>query len=146
MNYKSEIYKYDRIYNKGTDLEIKFFENLKLNYLQIPLLLKYYYLNQTDIYFGPSINFLLGGEYDHRWENVFDSGWDDYFNYNIKFNRDSKIPSYSIIFGTSYSWRTVIFDVRYYYDLTDIVDEDKGFPNNVIKKFNGFQITIGSYL
>ena len=56
--YKSEIYKYDQIYNKDTESEIIFFENLKLNYLQIPLLLKYNYL----IILWKIIQFIIAGE------------------------------------------------------------------------------------
>ena len=146
INYKSNIQHYYRLENKGTNLEIKYFENLTLNYLEIPLLLKYKYYDHAQIYAGPSINFLIGGEFDQRWENVFNNGLDDHFYSGFNFKNDSNKPGFTIIFGTSYIWNSIIFDIRYFNDLSDSVKKNKTYPNDEIKKFNGFQFSIGAIL
>ncbi len=141
--YKSNIYIYNTT-QRYSNREIKYFSNLTLNYLEIPFLLKYKYYSSTDVYIGPSIHFLINGEYDFRYENVSNNNLDDHSFYKLGFKNNGNKPGYSVIVGTSITLNSVIFDLRYFHDLSNIINKDQKYPNLLKGKFNGFQFTLGA--
>lgn len=104
-------------------------DELKLDYLNIPVLAKYFVAEGFSIEVGPQIGFILSAkeEYDGTSEDVKDS---------------LKSTDFGLNFGIAYEMKTGLnFDARYYLGLSNISDVggSGNFKNGV------FQISIGYF-
>jgi hypothetical protein len=96
-------------------------DKIKVDYLQIPLLMKYYVIEGLSINAGPQIGFLLSAKDD--WEYNYDEGSEegeedikDYF----------KSMDFGLAFGLGYELQSGLgFDFRYNLGLSNIVEEDE---------------------
>ncbi len=104
----------------------------QLDYVQVPLLAKFYLIDGLAIEAGPSFNFLADEKYDLK------SG-------NIDYEQDSEMAStfeFGGALGASYKFNNGFFiDGRYVQGFTDAFDSDS-FDEDAIKN-NGFQLGVG---
>jgi len=111
-------------------------ETYKLDYLNLPLMAKFYVAEGFSIEAGPQIGFLLSAEVD--WEEDGDSGSED-----IK--EDIKGIDFGINFGVGYKTESGLnFGARYNLSLTELPDTDfeeinsLNWKNGVIQAYVGF--------
>ncbi|MDT0293847.1 porin family protein [Mesonia ostreae] len=107
---------------------------LKLDYINIPLIFKYYATEGLAIEAGPQVGFLVSAneEYEASGADVSESGDEDVKDFY-------KSIDYGLNIGLSYTLDMgVMFGARYYYGLADIADTD-----NYDEKNNMIQISVG---
>ena len=93
-------------------------ETLKLDYINLPLMAKYYVSEGFSLEAGPQIGFLLNAEWD--WEEDGDSGSED-----IK--DEVKGIDFGVNLGVGYKMESGLnFGARYNLGLSDINDIDEG--------------------
>lgn len=106
-------------------------ENLKLNYLNLPIIAKYYVTDGLSIEAGPQLGFLLSADYDVEVDGESDEQ-------DVKDN--FKSIDFGAGFGLGYKLENGLnFNLRYNLGLSNISDTDGDFSiqNNV------FQISVG---
>ncbi|MEJ2113203.1 MAG: porin family protein [Flavobacteriaceae bacterium] len=119
----------------------------KLNYINIPVMAKYYVAEGFSIQAGPQIGFNTSAKDEYKYTGVDpgfsdDSGTDDIKDF-------VKGTDFGINFGLGYEMQTGLnFSARYCLGLSDINDLpdniDPGFSVGDIKNQNGvFQISVG---
>ena len=118
---------------QGTEDETGSFTNeYKLDYIQLPVLAKFYLIDGLALEAGPSFNFLVNEEYD------FESN-------SLDFETDSEFASTFELggaLGASYKFNNGFFlNGRYVLGFTDAFDSDN-FDDDAIKN-NGFQLGVG---
>ena len=118
---------------QGTEDETGSFTNeYKLDYIQLPVLAKFYLIDGLALEAGPSFNFLVNEEYD------FESN-------SLDFETDSELAStfeFGGALGASYKFNNGFFlNGRYVLGFTDAFDSDN-FDDDAIKN-NGFQLGVG---
>jgi hypothetical protein len=96
---------------------------LKLNYLNVPLLAKYYFTESLSIHAGPQIGYLLAAKSEIKSQDMDDGETDikdAYKNIDV-----------AVVFGIGYELKTGIgFDVRYNVGLNNVRDVEDGFEGN----------------
>ncbi|TRO63295.1 porin family protein [Christiangramia sabulilitoris] len=104
----------------------------QLDYIQVPLIAKFYVIDGLALEAGPSFNFLVQEEYD------FESN-------TLNFEEDSDFAStfeFGGALGASYKFNNGFFlNGRYVLGFTDAFDSDS-FDEDAIKN-NGFQLGVG---
>ncbi|MCP9200750.1 PorT family protein [Gramella sp. GC03-9] len=104
----------------------------QLDYIQVPLIAKFYIIDGLALEAGPSFNFLVEEEYD------FESN-------SINLETDSELADtfeFGGAFGASYKFNNGFFvNGRYVQGFTDVFDSDS-FDDDAIKN-NGFQLGVG---
>jgi len=118
-----------------TDVDYKSSSKIKLGYLSVPIMAKYFINENINIYAGPQVEFLLSAK--DEWEETdfgpTTSGEDD-----IK--DDLKGINLGLGFGAGYELNNGLgFDARYVIDLTDLNDME---DNPAEIKTKGFYIGI----
>ncbi|QYA26223.1 PorT family protein [Gramella sp. MT6] len=118
---------------QGTEDERSNFTNeYKLDYIQVPLIAKFYLIDGLALEAGPSFNFLVNEEYK------FDNG-------ALDLEADSELAStfeFAGAFGASYKFNNGFFvNGRYVQGFTDAFDSDS-FDDDAINN-NGFQLGVG---
>lgn len=106
-----------------------------LNYINIPLLGKYYINDKLSLEAGPQIGFLMNAKLD--WKNDEESGLDD-------LDEITSSIDFGIDFGLGYKLESGLnFGARYNVGLSDVVDD---FEDNGSTVKNGvFQISVGYF-
>ena len=104
----------------------------QLDYIQVPVIAKFYVIDGLALEAGPSFNFLVNEEYD------FESN-------TLSFERDSELGStfeFGGAIGASYKLNSGFFlNARYTQGFTDVFDSDN-FDGDAIKN-NGIQLGVG---
>lgn len=116
---------------------------IKLNYINIPVMLKYYVIEGLSIQAGPQIGILLKANNNYQ-DNFL--GYENHESFNLK-NYSSGIDT-SLNFGLGYQFKDKFYaDIRYNISYSNVFKEgDKNhFINNDMKN-RVFQITIGYFL
>ncbi|MDP5199103.1 porin family protein [Flavobacterium sp. DG2-3] len=120
-----------------------FKSTIKLNYLNIPVMLKYYVAKGLSVQAGPQIGILLKANNEYQ-DNFL--GYDNKENMNLK-KYSSGIDT-SVNFGLGYQFRDKFYaDARYNLSYSNVFKESdvSYFINNDMKN-RVFQITIGYFL
>jgi hypothetical protein len=106
---------------------------LKLDYLQVPLLIKYYVTEGLSINAGPQLGFLLSANYELEYDGESEEeDLKDYMN-GIDFGLD---------FGAGYQLENGLgFDLRYNLGLSNILNEDD-WGDDAEGKNSVFQIAV----
>lgn len=122
---------------QGTEATRRYLgENLKgeyqLDYIQVPLVAKFYVIDGLALEAGPSFNFLVDEEYSYESDA-------------LDLEADSELAStfeFGGAFGASYKFNNGFFvNGRYVQGFTDAFDSDS-FDDDAIKN-NGFQLGVG---
>ncbi len=118
--------------------------DMKMNWLDIPILVVYNVMDNVKVFAGPFVEFYLNGKVESDLtitglfedETYFESGSE---SENIK-SADVNSPGFGLLFGSTYMVTNNIgIEVRYALGLTSI-DEDLSMKNN------GIQILVNYYL
>ncbi|OUL64053.1 hypothetical protein B8T70_01965 [Flavobacterium sp. AJR] len=115
---------------------------IKLNYLNIPLILKYYVLEGLSIQAGPQIGILLKA--NNKYQDNF-LGYENHDNFNLK-GYSSGVDT-SLNFGLGYQFKDKFYaDARYNISYSNVFKESdvNYFINNDMKN-RVFQISIGYF-
>jgi opacity protein-like surface antigen len=118
---------------QGTkDEGANFTDEYKLDYVQVPIIAKFYVIDGLALEAGPSFNFLANEEYKYE-SNILD------------IRSDSELASSFELggaLGASYNFNNGFFlNGRYTQGFTDVFDGDS-FDDDAIKN-NGFQLGVG---
>lgn len=116
---------------------------IELNYLNIPVMLKYYVIKGLSVQAGPQIGILLKA--NNKYQDNF-LGYDSQGNFNLK-EYSSGIDT-SVNFGLGYQLKNKFYtDVRYNISYSNVFkdgDVNHFIDNNMKNKV--FQITLGYFL
>lgn len=115
---------------------------IKLNYLNIPVMLKYYVLKGLSVQAGPQIGILLKA--NNKYQDNF-LGYENHDSLNIK-EYSSGIDT-SVNFGLGYQFKDKFYtDLRYNISYSNVFKESdvNYFINNDMKN-RVFQVTIGYF-
>jgi hypothetical protein len=116
---------------------------IELNYLNIPVMLKYYLIKGLSIQAGPQIGILLKA--NNKYQDNF-LGYEDQGSFNLK-EYSSGIDT-SVNFGLGYQLKNKFYtDVRYNISYSNVFkdgDANHFIDNNMKNKV--FQITLGYFL
>lgn len=114
-------------------------EELKLDYLSLPVLAKYKFAPGWNLHLGPQIGFLLNAqsEYEVSYEGETESESEDLKDYvsSIDFGLSGGF-GYELDMG-------VFFDARYYLGLADINDDNEEFDSDYSVHNNVIQLSVG---
>jgi opacity protein-like surface antigen len=109
--------------SQGAKLKYDGFEDkINLNYVQVPLMIRYYITEGFNIEAGPQISFLIDSEYE-----------DDEFNETIDLKDDTKDFDYGLNLGLGYKLNNSMFlQGRYNLGLANILEDDTFENNNTV--------------
>lgn len=115
---------------------------IKLNYLNIPVMLKYYVMKGLSVQAGPQIGILLKA--DNKYQDNF-LGYENHESFNLK-KYSSDIDT-SVNFGLGYQFKDKFYtDVRYNISYSNVFkDGDANYFIDNDMKNRTFQITIGYF-
>lgn len=123
-------------------------QKIKLGYLNLPLMAKFYVTEGLSLQAGPQISYLLSGKNEYTISSnmgedleVNESGTED-----IK--EDLKSFSFGLNFGLGYEFSSLFLQARYHLGVTDINDfqpdpEDEVDVDLGKIKNSGFQLSVG---
>ena len=118
----------------------------KLNYLNIPVLAKYYVANKFALIAGPQVGFLFSAKEDYSFKETFDGETDSYSE-TVDVKDLYKTLSLSFNLGASYSITDNLFvDARYNLGLSSIAKDftdEFGDSSSFKIKNNVFQFSVG---
>jgi hypothetical protein len=119
--------------------------DIKLDYLLLPVMAKYYVTDGFSIEVGPQIGFLLNAEIDYEFS---ESG--DGMSFNESGTLDIKDAVKSVDFGLNFGLGYKLdnglnFNVRYNLGLTDGNDDPEFFDSDGAFKNSVFQIGVGYF-
>ncbi|TYB31998.1 MAG: PorT family protein [Candidatus Mcinerneyibacterium aminivorans] len=106
-------------------------EDVKLNIdvLEVPVLIKYFPIENMNIYAGPTLDYILSAKVE------MDSG-----DLDLKEEELIKTMGFGLSFGTQYIMDKIVLDARYDMGLTDLNDEAE---NDEEIKLNTIYISVG---
>ncbi len=117
---------------QGSDYSDDFFEGtVKVDYLNLPLMAKFYVAEGFSLEAGPQVGFLLSAK------DVYDGGEDDWSDF-------TKGIDFGLNFGVGYKLEGGLnFGARYNLGLSDVNDDpdslgDSAYKNSVIQAYVGF--------
>jgi len=117
---------------------------ITLNYLNIPVMLKYYVLKGLSVQAGPQIGILLKS--NNKYQDNF-LGYDNHENYNLSDYTNAFDTSVNL--GLGYQFKDKFYvDLRYNISYSDVFKEANSNGNYVINsdmRNRVFQITIGYF-
>lgn len=115
---------------------------IELNYLNIPLMLKYYVIKGFSVQAGPQLGILLKA--DHKYQDNF-LGYKNYGSFNL-FDHSSGVDT-SVNLGLGYQFKDKIYtDLRYNLSYSNVFKNgDTDYFINKDMKNRVFQITIGYF-
>ena len=117
---------------------------ITLNYLNIPVMLKYYVLKGLSVQAGPQIGILLKS--NNKYQDNF-LGYDNHENYNLSDYTNAFDTSVNL--GVGYQFKDKFYvDLRYNISYSDVFKEANSNGNYVINsdmRNRVFQITIGYF-
>lgn len=102
----------------------------RVNYLNIPVLAKFYVWDELSVDLGPQFGFALNGKY--KFSKDGDS--------EKRKIRDLNTFDLSFALGLSYNWEDFMFSARYNFGITNVIDKDAAGDNN---KNHVFQLSVG---
>lgn len=102
----------------------------RVNYLNIPVLAKFYVWDELSVDLGPQFGFALNGKY--KFSKDGDS--------EKRKIRDLNTFDLSFALGLSYNWEDFMFSARYNFGITNVIDKDAVGDNN---KNHVFQLSVG---
>lgn len=119
-------------------------EKLKLGYINLPVMAKYYVTEGLSVELGPQIGYLISAKSEYEFSSTFegitieDSGKEDVKDFMKK-------TSFGASVGLGYTMKNnLYFQARYHLGLSNIndtEDEEDGYLAKI--KNNGFQLSIG---
>jgi len=118
-------------------VSVNYEEKIKLNYINVPLIFKYYATESLAIEAGPQVGFLMSANAEFEASGGGESESDD-----IDIKEAYKSLDYGLNVGLSYTLDMgVMFGARYYYGLADIDDTSDDFDekNSVIQVSVGYK-------
>ncbi|WP_372757110.1 porin family protein [Mariniflexile sp.] len=132
--------------DEGTTFNTKYKEDVKLAYLQLPVMAKYQIVNKLNLEIGPQIGYLLSGKSDYDvtmnfdGESITDSGSED-----IK--DQVKSLDFGLNFGLGYELSNkMIIQGRYHLGLSNINDTEASFDEDSVDrgsvKNSSFQVSV----
>ncbi|MBL4745474.1 MAG: PorT family protein [Flavobacteriaceae bacterium] len=113
-------------------------DTLKLSYINLPVMLKYYMIEGMSIEFGPQIGILLAAKADGS--EIYEgetTSWKDY-------DMDEYLEKvdFSLNFGLGYELENnLFFQARYTIGLSDISKQEEGYEGKL--KNNVIQLSVG---
>lgn len=117
---------------------------ISLNYLNIPVMLKYYVLKGLSLQAGPQIGILLKS--NNKYQDNF-LGYDNHENYNLSDYTNAFDTSVNL--GLGYQFKNKFYvDLRYNISYSDVFKEANSNGNYVINsdmRNRVFQITLGYF-
>lgn len=116
----------------GFDVKVE--ENLKLNYINLPIMAKYFITEKFNIQAGPQVSFLMSAknEVTYSFEGESDSE-----EFDIK--DDTKAIDFGFNLGLGYSFTDKLFaEARYNFGLSSIPDDSDVDVKNAV-----FQVSFG---
>jgi hypothetical protein len=124
---------------------------IKLNYINVPLLVKFYATEKFFINAGPQIGFLMSAKQDSDYTLTFDGGQtESESTSNVDVKDQYKSINFSAAAGAGYYFTENIFaEVRYNVGVSNILESqtvDTGFGSFTFEpeaKINNLQITLG---
>jgi len=131
--YSMQGYKYEEDIEVGDGSSVNVEDKIKLDYINIPLIFKYYVTEGLAIEAGPQVGFLVSAK-----EELEGGGESEEFDIDEAYNS----LDYGVNFGLSYSLDMgVMFGARYYYGIADIDDTSDDFDekNSVIQLSVGYK-------
>ena len=93
----------------------------KLEYLDVPVLFKFYTIKVLSFQFGPQYSYLLNAKYADE-----------------KVKENYKSSDFALVAGLGFDLKKLHANIRYNIGLTDVSDDDEGKIRN-----RGFQISVG---
>ena len=117
---------------------------ITLNYLNIPVMLKYYVLKGLSVQAGPQIGILLKS--NNKYQDNF-LGYDNHENYNLSDYTNAFDTSVNLGLGYQFKHKFYV-DLRYNISYSDVFKEANSNGNYVINsdmRNRVFQITIGYF-
>ena len=138
---------------EGAKLELEEFVNentgfsidskLKLDYIQLPVTLKYYAFDKLSIELGPQIGYLISAKNDYTNTIVLD-GLTSTESKTEDVKSHFKSIDFALKFGLGYEFKNkMFFQARYTYGLSDIKNSDGEEAINSKITNQGFQFSIG---
>lgn len=126
----------DKISNGGESFE----STIKLDYLSLPIMAKYYVIDGLALELGPQFSLLMSSKAELEYNTMGQSGTE-----SVDMKDDLKKLDIGLGFGASYALDMgVFFGARYNLGLTNINDDkDLDFDDNTKVKNNVFQISAG---
>lgn len=119
-------------------------EKLKLGYINLPVMAKYYVTEGLSVELGPQIGYLISAKSEYEFSSTFegitieDSGKEDVKDFMKK-------TSFGASVGLGYTMKNnLYFQARYHLGLSNIndtEDEEDGYLAKI--KNNGFQLSVG---
>ena len=133
--------------DEGTTFGIDYKEDIKLAYLQLPVMLKYQVAKNLSLEAGPQIGYLLSAKSDYNVKLQFDDEiMTDSGSEKIK--DQIKSLDFGLNFGLGYQFNNKMFiHGRYHVGLSDINDSEPGIDEDSIDrgsiKNSSFQVSVG---
>lgn len=113
---------------------------LKLDYLNIPVIAKYFVAEKFSLQAGPQIGFLLSGKGDYK-ETVTTGGVTTSNSSSQNLKENVKSTDFGFNFGIGYEFtKELAVDLRYYVGLSDINKHLEGDTSKI--KNNNFSLTL----
>jgi hypothetical protein len=129
-------------------MTMKINEDIKLGYLQLPVMMKYMVADKLSVEFGPQIGYLIHGKNNYDIQFITPDSSED-FSESMDMKEVMKSVNYGLNFGIGYELKNnIFFQGRYHLGLSDnsknkssSEEEDYEFSSSV--KNRGFQLSIG---
>jgi len=125
----------------GFEVSISEENRLKLDYLNIPILAKYYLTDGLSIYAGPQVGFLISAETEF---DISASQGVETFSENETIDVKSLYSTidFGLTAGVEYELDMgIFFGARYYFGLSNIVDTEAAIEDLDLEYFNDFLVT-----
>lgn len=103
----------------------------KLDYIQVPIMAKYFLIDDLSMELGPQLSFLVNSDFE----------FDGDASVSIDSKDLYKKMDFGLNFGLSYKLNKIFFSGRYNLGLTQILEGDLG--DEVIQHNRGFQFSVG---
>ena len=118
---------------EGFDVNVE--ENLKLNYINLPIMAKYFVTEKLNIQAGPQVGFLMSAKNDYKASFGGESESEE-----VDIKDETNSIDFGVNFGLGYDFTENIFvEARYNLGLTDLPKEDSDFKaKNAV-----FQLSLG---
>ncbi|MBP0904066.1 porin family protein [Mariniflexile gromovii] len=133
--------------DEGTTFSMDYKEDVKLAYLQLPIMLKYHVAKNLNMEVGPQIGYLLSAKSDYEVKMKFDDE-DMTDSGSEKIKDQVKSLNFGLNFGLGYEFNNKMFiQGRYHLGLSDINDSETSLDEESIDrgsiKNNSFQVSVG---
>jgi hypothetical protein len=104
---------------------------IKMDYIQVPIMAKYFLIDNLSMELGPQLSFLVNSDFEFDGDPSVSIDSKDIY----------KKMDFGLNFGLSYKLNKIFFSGRYNLGLTQILEGDLG--DEVIQHNRGFQFSVG---